>query len=755
MIRSLMLLLTATWCLPGSSTTAWEMSTFADFAHGRLTGLSLSRDGKLALAPKLQTLFASEQPSIWSVARSGDGSFYIGTGHRGRVFRIDAAGRGNLIWTASEPEVFAITVGPDDAVYAGTSPDGKVYRILNGKATEYFNPHSRYIWALQFGTGGELYVGTGDNGKIFRVTKAGSGETWYETGQQHITALALDRDGRLLAGSEPNGLLYRITAKDQAFVLYDSSLPEIRALTTGSDGAVYAAALGGSVAQKASAAAAAAQPGANTTSVTAPATSITVTDESAQAGVDIKPKPADTTKTTSTITPGTTVYTAPVQEATGVEKSALYRINPDNTVETLWSSKEENAYDLMLESNNEILFSTDSQGRIYRLESDRRLTLLTQTNEGETTRLLSSGDSLVAVTSSSGKLLRVGGGLAPQGTYESPVYDAGSVARWGELSWRGARSGRGRLIFRTRAGNSARPDNTWSQWSAPISEPGGSAVSSPNARFCQWRAEFTAGIDESPSLTGVTLSYLPQNNPPAVRSINVTTQVVPASAATTTGSVQSATSAYSVTVTDSIDTGANTAVGTPTQMVSRALAQQIQLTWQADDPDGDKLLYSVWFRGEDETQWKPLRTKISENILTLEGDVLADGKYLFRVVASDRQSNPAAAAREAELVSPPVLFDNTPPVVKASARRNGAGVELTAEASDATSALRRAEYSVDAAPWIPLDPADGVVDGQKEQFTLALNNISGAEHIIVIRVFDASNNAGVIKVVVPPLPAPQ
>ena len=33
---------------------------------------------------------------------------------------------------------------------------------------------------------------------------------------------------------------------------------------------------------------------------------------------------------------------------TGVEKSALYKINADNTVETLWSSKEENAYDLVV-----------------------------------------------------------------------------------------------------------------------------------------------------------------------------------------------------------------------------------------------------------------------------------------------------------------------------------------------------------------------------------------------------------------------
>ncbi|MDZ4798678.1 MAG: hypothetical protein SGI92_10985 [Bryobacteraceae bacterium] len=753
MKRLLGLLTVAAACLQASSTATWEMNTFADFARGRFNGLSLSRDGRMALGPKLDTLYSSEQPSVWSVAEAPDGTLYAGTGHKGRVYRIDATGgKGSLIWTSPEPEVFAVAVGPDGAVYAGTSPDGAVYRIAGGKATEFFRPHARYIWSMAFAGDGSLYIGTGDKGTIWRATRPGVGEVWYESGQQHITALTLDGEGRLLAGSEPNGLLYRVSAKNQAFVLYDSGLPEIRTISVAADGSIYAAALGGSVAQRATAAQSTISGTSGTPQVMAPSTSITVTDEgaAAQGGLDIKPKPpgGDNQKTqvTATITPGTTLYTAPQAEATGVEKSALYRINTDNTVETLWSSKEENLYDLLLAANNEIVFATDTQGRVYRLTPDRRLTLLLQTNAGDMTRLIPSGESLVATTSTSGKVLRIGGGLAAEGSYESPVHDAGSVARWGQISWRGQRDAPGRLVFRTRAGNSARPDNTWSKWSDPISDPAGSALSSPNARFMQWRAEFTGNGTASPSLTGVTLSYLPQNNPPAVRSINVLTQVVPAGASTRAAAAsQSTSSTYSVTVTDSTETPSNT----PTQTVARGLAQQIQITWQADDPDGDRLSYSVYFRGEEESQWKPLKTNIAENIVTLEGDVLADGKYFFRVVVSDRPANPAASARESEMVSPPVQFDNTPPVVRASGRRDGNRITIDAEASDPSSSLRRAEYSVDALAWVPLDSLDGVVDGREERFQLVLNTISAGEHVVVIRVFDASNNSGLAKIVIP------
>jgi hypothetical protein len=260
-----------------------------------------------------------------------------------------------------------------------------------------------------------------------------------------------------------------------------------------------------------------------------------------------------------------------------------------------------------------------------------------------------------------------------------------------------------------------------------------------------------ADADSTPVLSGVTLSYLPQNNPPVIRSLNVTTQLAALSAGGKAAAHQQpASSTYSVTVTDTGEAGASSLTGTPTQTVSRGVSQQIQISWQTDDPDGDRLIYTLFFRGEEESQWKLLRSNFTESSLVLEGDVFADGKYLFRLIASDKPSNAAAAAREADLTSAPVLFDNTPPVVRAGTpQRSGGTVELDVEADDAASGLRRAEYSINATTWIPLEALDGVVDGQRERFRLRLENLSAGEHLVVIRAFDSSNNAGLAKVVVP------
>jgi len=738
---------TAPWAL-ASGTAAWEMNSYADFIRGHFSGISLSREGRLSLAPKVDTIFTSDQPVIWSVAEGPDGSLYAATGNRGRVYRIDSAGKSTLLWTAEQPEVFAIAVDQAGAVYAGTSPDGKVYRIEAGQATEYFAPKARYIWSLAIAPDGALYVGTGDQGKIYRVESAGKGELYYETGQSHITGLAVDSEGRLLAGTEPNGILYRISAKDKAFVLYDASLPEIRAIVPMPDGTVYAAALGGSVAKQAQAAAQASQgQNAGAANGTAVTTTITVEAQSSGPGAEIKPPAAAPAQPIAGVAPTqVSSQMTPLVDVSGLEKSAVYRINPDNTVETLWSSKEENVYDL-LALEKQILFSTDQNGRIYGLAPDRRVTLVTETNESETTRLLPSDHSILAATGNMGRIFRLGEKPGPSGSYEAPVHDSGTASRWGSISWRDELPAGCTVTFRTRAGNSAKPDRTWSDWSAPLTDAAGSRITSPNARFIQWKAELTGTDGGTPLLNSVTLAYLPQNSPPVIRSINVITQAVSsAQAARTATTAPSA--AYSVTVTDSGDASAATSAGTPTQTLSRASTQQITLTWQAEDPDGDRLVYAIYFRGEDETQWKLLKAASHENSLTFDADVLADGKYFFRVIASDRESNPPSAAREAQLVSAPVMIDNTPPSISLGTRRYSAGAaHIEWEASDAASPLRHCEYSLDAQSWVPVEAADGVIDSEREKFVLDLTGLPPGEHLVVIRVADSANNTGTAKVV--------
>jgi hypothetical protein len=701
------------------------MSAYRDFLVGKFDGVSLTREGRLTLAPSLDKLFTTDQPVVWSATVTPDGSAWLATGHGGRLYRVDRSGKGEVIFRASEPEIFAVASDSAGRVYAATSPDGKVYRIENGKASEYFSPGATYIWSLVCAPDGALFAGTGGEGKVYRVRpaqNAGIGELWFDSGQAHITALALDPQGRLLAGSEPNGILYRIEGKQRAFALYDSPLPEIRSIRITPNGDIYAAAMGGGVERQSQAAQTAAAAGAQV-SVSA---TVAVTDAPAQKVPEIKPQAVQA--------PGTqaappAVAPAPAIDYGMVERSALYRISADNSVETLWTSNEENLYDIAA-SGETVYLSTDKLGRVYEMDSRRRTRLLVETHGSESVRLASQGRALLLASAHPGALFRIGESTANKGEYESPVHGATAVARWGKLRWKAETCAGCTLTLRTRSGNSARPDSSWSEWSAPLTIASGSQIVSPNARFIQWKAEL-AGSGASPVLSYVRLAYLPQNTSPRITSITVGSQAKAADSSKATAAAPS--QAYSITVADSGETAASSLTGTATQPVTRSPNEQLHISWVAEDSDGDKLVYAVYFRGDDQREWKLLRENLTEASHVIDAESLADGRYFFRVTVSDRAANPPAASRDDELVSASVIVDRTPPRIEISQRE--------VKAADETSPLTRCEYSLDAGLWTVLTPADGVVDSQGEIFELPAPSGRG-ERLLVVRCYDAANNAG-------------
>ncbi len=737
--RRLALMLCAALALYSATPTAWEMTSYEDFHKGSFLGVALHQDGRLHLASKLETLQETPEPAVWAMAAGANGAVYLATGHQGRLYRLDPDGKSTLLFTAPEPEIFAIALDDTGRIYAGTSPNGKVYRIENGKASEFFNPGAAYIWALTFSRDHSLFVATGGEGKLFRVTPDGKGELYYDTGQSHITSLAFDAQKNLLAGSDPNGILYRITAKDRAFVLYDSSLPEIRSIVPAPDGSIYAVAMGGSLARQIQPPEAnpGALPSINTSTVTA---TVSVSEAAAAAAVELQPKPA----APGAASPQTPAARPPAPlEYSGVEKSAIYRIHADHSVETAWSSKEENAYDAVLTGQG-LLFSTDQQGRLYRLTygsaSVGKITLVAETRQADAVRLLPTPRGVLIATANPGKLWRLGDAPSQQGSFESPVHDAGAVARWGRLTWQSAQCSGCQLQLQTRTGNSARPDKTWSDWSAPLST--GNPIQSPNARYIQWKAEFQAASSPGPELSSARLAYLPQNSIPAVKSIQVSSQT----AAPRTKTQPAANATYTLTVSETPDAGVSSLSGTPSQPVNRATSELIVITWQAEDPDGDRLSYSLHYRGERETEWKLLKADLTDPTYSIDAEALADGRFLFRVTASDALSNPAATARQGELVSPPVLIDRTPPVLTVQAPARVAGAfEIRFSALDAASPLRSCEYSLDAGPWSPLAPEDGIIDSEQENFLLRVNPAAEGEHVLVIRAFDSAGNAALAR----------
>ena len=78
-------------------------------------------------------------------------------------------------------------------------------------ASVFFDPKTKYIWALALDREGRLYVGTGDRGEMFRVDRRRQGQLFFKSDEAQIRALDFDNSGNLLAGTDGSGLIYRIS----------------------------------------------------------------------------------------------------------------------------------------------------------------------------------------------------------------------------------------------------------------------------------------------------------------------------------------------------------------------------------------------------------------------------------------------------------------------------------------------------------------------------------------------------------------
>ena len=78
------------------------------------------------------------------------------------------------------------------------------------------------------------------------------------------------------------------------------------------------------------------------------------------------------------------------------------------------------------------------------------------------------------------------------------------------------------IAITTRSGNLDQPQKNWSAWSGAITDPKGGRVTSPAARFVQWKATLPAGAAGSPELEAVDVAYLPKNVAPRIEQIEIT-----------------------------------------------------------------------------------------------------------------------------------------------------------------------------------------------------------------------------------------
>lgn len=695
----------------------WSVNSRADVLRGDARGISIADDGTITLAPSMVEAFKTGQQFVWSSAVDAAGNAYLGTGGEGKIFKVPANAAGAQFTDLAELNVSALAISSGGELFAGTSPDGKVYRIAaDGKAEVYFDPKEKYIWALAILPDG-LAVATGDGGRIYKVKAAGAARDaslMFDTSETHVISLATDKAGNLYAGTDSNGLVMRFGSDGRPFGLLDSSLREIHELAVGPDGSVYVLALGESVST----------PKADAPKDAAESKPVTV-DKPGMPGTEPPPKSRYDLKDA---------------------KTAVYRILSDGAVDLLWASPTVTGFSIYAHlTGRGVLLGTSDKGRVYDITNDGRETLVLQSDAGQISTLRSDGHRLVATSSNQGSFYRIGAATSSTGTYESAVLDARSTATWGRIWWRSG----GDVAIQTRTGNTEKPDETWSAWSVAMVEQKGGQIASPKARYIQWRAVLKpsrpvpeGATGDRTSLNEVNLAFVARNIAPEILSISV----LPTNVGLASNPPIQIDPNIVLSGMEPATFGIPVTPVPPRRIYQRGVTS---LQWTAEDRNGDALVYDVYYREIGDATYKPLRRGLIENFLAIDGQSLADGRYVFRVVARDEPSNPATLALSGERLTEPVDIDNTAPIVTTvgTPQITGDTARIVFDALDMSSYLTRAEYSVNGSEWRTVYADDSISDSNRERYTIELA-VEPGEHAVTLRVFDVNANSGNTRIVV-------
>jgi hypothetical protein len=645
-------------------TRTWTADA-AELLQGQADGIAVSARGRLSLAPRIQrmddAMGGAAAVETWSACLGSDGKIFFGTGPDGIVFRTDGNGRGEEYFRTGETMVTALVqLGAGDLL-AATSPGGRIYRIdPRGNGELWAETGERYVWAIVETDGGNVFAATGERGKILRIRPDGSAETHFDSDEPHIVSLLHRGAGALIAGGGGIGRVYEIDIDGNAMVLYDDELDEARSIARSGTNDWVVGLIG-----------------APPQNIGRPELRLRLPD-----GVTVEPNvPLEENR-------GPTLrgFIEGLEQDAGAPRGLrgrLVRLQEDGRSSTLWQSADETPLSLTTDALGRVLMGTGQPARLYRVESDDDVSLLSTLSEAHATVLIRNDRTVFAGTSNPATVWRVEAIDAEQGAYLSPAHDAGTLARWGTISW-SPHNRLARTEVYTRTGNSPRPDATWSAWSPAQVLADGSPVDNPDGRFAQFRVRFIGSQERGAGLGGVTLFYETYNRAPSLEP------------------------------------------GTSNQI--RAVGQTAQFEWKARDPDGDSLAALLEYRATLSDEWK---TQPSDGTIpsgstrfpavqsgTVEWKTaeLPEGLYDVRLSVSDQANNHPTAGLSARGPVRRIVVDRSPPSIEVRRLPDG---RFEVVLSDDASPVRRLTLLRDGRSAARIRSTDGVCDSRRERFEFA------------------------------------
>jgi hypothetical protein len=662
----------------------WDYPETFPFGALEMEGVALDRYGRLTPGLASRELLAGGPDVIWRTISDGRGGVYCATGHGGEVWHADKDGEAKLLAKLPEPEIFSLLRRGSD-LFAGGGPDGLLYRIsADGVYEIWMDLPEGYIWSMTEGAEGRLYLAVGSPAAIYVVTDRFEVERLAKLPAANALDVHWSADNELWAATQGPGLIYRIDPRRPGSprLILESPQEEVRQFLSGPQGVLYALAI------------------------------------SRQGDSGDLNGPGGGPLSNGNAAP----HEANGGQEPAAAKAAIYRLDNDGLVTRFWRGD----IDLMAVAYSEtwgwlgsgLLDRQKNQTALLVLEPPNRARPLATWNQGDALQLLvhkeDGHEQIVVSLAHAGRVIRFEDRSAPEAVARSQPVAGLLPVRWGRLRWEGSAPKGSKILWSVRGGSRSTPDESWTDWSEPWEDTDHEIPLSPS-RFMQWRAEFR-GERGGAVIGAVSVSGFEPNLPPEILKFSLQPE----------GEIEmGGLMSRDENITETFRSGLKAEYSVSSRQGKRAPLSKAAparplrtFTWQAADPNDDRLVYRLEYQRPGEKSWRPVGDETRESLSSWDTSTVPDGLYVVRLVASDRLDNPGRTALETTNMCASLLVDHTAPTIqKFQVQGTTGGVKVSFEAADESGVLAEAWIVLPDGSSERLDPVDGICDSRRESFT--------------------------------------
>jgi hypothetical protein len=702
---------------------SWKFTDEAAYASGHFHGVVVNNYGDLALSRHLKALLPKTGfDFINAVAVSARDEIWFGTSPAGKVYRM-INGKAVVAYTPpkNSNQILSLAFEKNGKLLVAAC-GGKAELVeltigAGGKVTArtvFQNPAVKYIWSILPLSDGSIILATGPNGEVWEISPAGKAKILLKTGVHNVTSLALAGNGSVLAGTDGPGLVIRINPKTgKSYVLMSADHAEISALAVDAHGDIFAstasphrAKLDGGVFTPVL------HPNGRPVAVGA---GIQMPGKKGKAGKKAQgadaaaASAAEPTRIPGPFPSADSDDSAATEPA--VKTNVVYQISPSGRVRVLL-----NVPDMvlsMLYARHHLILGLGGHGRLLSYDPFTQTeTLLERLKQSDLLSLAETNNNRLLIgTANQGQIYQLTSKTQHSGTYVSKVLDAQLPADWGAAHIDARVPAGAAVDIQTRSGN-VRDVKTsarfWSRWSSSIPANSYRKISSPSARFLQFRLVLKRGPKgASPIVRSTRISYQQINVPPVLSSVQTHYQKKPVHA--------------------------------------------VLVKWKANDPNGDTLRYDVLYQQKGIPVWIRIGKDLSVRHFLWNLTGIPDGYYRVKVIASDAPDNTPATTQSVARESGRILVNNTAPVITGLKWHLAAHgrVVVTGVASDKLSPVTAVSMQVDSSKnWRPAAASATIFDSPLEAFRGRTGELTRGPHRIVVKAVDAAGNEAYASVLV-------